>query len=242
MTGTACQVFADAEALAQHAAEFLTTTLEATTGRAAVCLSGGSTPKRLYELLAAPPLRDRLPWNRVHWFWGDERFVPTDDPASNYRMTRLAMLAAVPIPVGHVHPVPTGDLTPEQAATQYERQLQDFYGSPTLDATRPLFDVTLLGLGEDGHTASLFPDTAALDERAHWVAAVVGAKPEPRISLTYPALDSSAHVMFLVAGAGKYPVLERLSHHEDLPAGRVRPTGMLHWFLDQAAADGALHQ
>jgi len=238
MNPTERLVLPDAEALARHAAEFLTTTLAATPGRSAVALSGGSTPKRLYELLATPEFRDRLPWERVHWFWGDERFVPQDNPDSNYRMTRLAMLASVPVPPGHVHAVPVAGLDPVPAAASYEAELQRFYGAAALDPGRPLFDIVLLGLGEDGHTASLFPGTAALGERHHWVAAVLGAKPEPRVSLTYPALDSARHVMFLVAGAGKRAVLDRLAQGEDLPAGHVRPVGTLHWLLDRAADQG----
>jgi len=228
----------DGEALARQAAEFLVETLNAGSGRLGVCLSGGSTPKRLYELLATPPFRDRLPWERVDWFWGDERFVPSDDPQSNYGMTRRAMLTAVPVPARQVHPIPTMGLTPEEGAAQYEKTLQSFYGTATLDPKKPLFEVTFLGLGEDGHTASLFPGVAALGERERWTAAIIGAKPEPRISLTLPALDASRHVVFLVAGAAKRPVLDRLDRGEDLPSGRVKPTGTLHWMLDESAAGG----
>ncbi len=236
MAATERHVLPDAEALALYAAEFVTATLEAIPGRSAVALSGGSTPKRLYELLAAPPFRDRLPWTRVHWFWGDERFVPQDDPQSNYRMTRLAMLDSAPVPEENIHAVPVSGMEPEQAAAAYEAALQNFHGTAELDPAQPLFDIVLLGLGEDGHTASLFPGTAALAIRRCWVTAVVGAKPEPRISLTYPALDSARHAVFLVAGAAKRPVLERLQRGDDLPAGHIRPTGTLHWMFDRAAA------
>ncbi len=236
MGQTERHVLPDAEALARYAAEFVTSTLEATTGRATVALSGGSTPKRLYELLAAPPFRDRMPWDRIHWYWGDERFVPQDDPQSNYRMTKLAMLDKVRIPEANIHAVPVSGMEPEQAAAAYEAALQHCYGSAALEPERPLFDIVLLGLGEDGHTASLFPGTAALAERRRWVTAVVGAKPEPRISLTYPALDSARHCVFLVAGAAKLPVLDQLEAGADLPSGHVRPVGTLHWMLDRAAA------
>jgi 6-phosphogluconolactonase len=231
-------VVKDAEALARQAASFLIETLAPGTGKRSVCLSGGSTPKRLYELLATPPFRDQLPWDRIHWFWGDERFVPPDDPESNYGMTRRAMLAVAPSPPEHVHPIPTTGLSPDEAAAAYERTLQEYYGKATLDPAVPLFDVTLLGLGEDGHTASLFPGVAALGERERWTASIIGAKPEPRISLTLPALDSSRHVVFLVAGAAKFPVLQRLDRGEDLPSGRVRPTGALHWMQDESATTG----
>ena len=232
------EVLADAEALAQRAAQFLVGQFGAATGEVRVALAGGSTPKRLYEILATPALQAQVPWHRVHWFWGDERFVPPDHPDSNYRMTRTAMLAAVPAAADHVHAVRTTGTTPEEAAVEYERLLHLAYGGTVLDPARPLFDVVLLGMGEDGHTASLFPGVPALAERKHWVAAVIGAKPEPRITLTFPALASARHVVFLVAGAAKYPILQRLRRGEDLPAGRVRPTGTIHWLLDRAAAEG----
>ncbi len=136
MAATERHVLPDAEALALYAAEFVTATLEAIPGRSAVALSGGSTPKRLYELLAAPPFRDRLPWARVHWFWGDERFVPQDDPQSNYRMTRLAMLDSAPVPEENIHAVPVSGMEPEQAAAAYEAALQNFHGTAELDPRR----------------------------------------------------------------------------------------------------------
>ena len=113
----------------------------------AVCLSGGSTPQRLYELLAGPPYRDKFPWSRTHWFWGDERFVPHDDALSNYRMVREALLSRAPIPAINIHPIPTEGISPEKAAAAYERELKSFYGAEHLDPARPLFDVNLLGLG-----------------------------------------------------------------------------------------------
>ena len=160
------QILADPEALACPVADWLLAAATANRGTLAVALSGGSTPRRLYERLAAPPYREAFPWSRTHWFWSDERFVPHDHPDSNYRMVRLAMLEATPIPAENIHPIPTEGLTPEEAAAAYERELKAFYGADRLDRRRPLFDVMLLGLGEDGHTASLFPGIAVL-ERAH---------------------------------------------------------------------------
>ena len=218
------EVGPDAETLAQRAADWLVGLMGGRSDRITVALSGGATPRRLYELLAEPPRRDGMPWERIHWFWGDERFVPPDHPDSNYRMVREAMLSRVAIPDGNIHPVPTVGLDPEEAARAYERELQAVHGSDRLEPTHPLFDVTLLGLGSDGHTASLFPGTAALEERQRWVVAVVGAKPEPRISLTFSALDSSRNVAFLVAGEGKRVALARvLAGDRTLPAARVRP-------------------
>jgi 6-phosphogluconolactonase len=230
------EILADREALARRVADWLVAISTARANVFTLALSGGGTPRRLYELLSGPPYRDVFPWNRTHLFWGDERFVPRNDQSSNYRMVREAMLSRVPIPAANIHPVPTEGLTPEAAASDYERELKSFYGAERLDRGRPLFDVTLLGLGPDGHTASLFPGTAVLEERERWVAAVVGPKPA-RITLTYPALESSQHVAFLVAGAEKREIFSRYQRGEHaLPAARLRPIGALHLFVDAAAA------
>ncbi len=229
----------DPEALAHRAAEWIGGLAAESRGRFAVCLSGGSTPRRLYQLLAQPPLRERMPWDRLHWFWGDERFVPWDHPDSNYGMARAALLAQAPIPAENIHGIETKG-TPAEAARAYEHQLKSYYGAEALDPARPLFDVLLLGLGPDGHTASLFPGTKVLDERARWVAEVVGAKPEARITLTYPALASSRHVAFLVAGADKREMLARaLAGDPALPAAGVDPVGSLTWFADASARSAA---
>jgi 6-phosphogluconolactonase len=232
------EILAEPEALACRVADWLLAAAVGKVGRFAVALSGGSTPRRLYELLSGSPYREAFPWARSHWFWGDERFVPHDSPESNYRMARDAMLAHTPVPVANVHPIPTEGLTPQEAALRYERELKDFYGASTLDPDRPLFDVTFLGLGPEGHIASLFPGTAILSERSRWVGAVIGAKPEPRITLTYPALESSRSIAFLVAGAAKRAVLERLLKRDPvLPATHVHlMSGTLHIFADRAAA------
>ncbi len=225
-----------AEALARDAADFLCSAATAAEARFTVCLAGGSTPKRLYELLSGPDYAGPFPWARAHWFLGDERFVPHDDRESNYRMVRETLLARAPVPQENVHPVPTEGLTPEAAAAAYEQELKRHYGSATLERERPLFDVTLLGLGEDGHTASLFPGHAALEERQRWALAVAGAKPEVRITLTYSVLESSREVVFMVAGAGKRERLAEVRRGGALPAARLKPVGRLHWFADRAAA------
>ncbi len=232
------EILADPEALARRVADWLLAMATAKDGPIALALSGGSTPRRLYELLAGPPYRQAFPWQRTHWFWGDERFVPHDSPDSNYRMVREAMLARAPVPPGNVHPIPTENVTPEESADFYEQELKDFYGSATLSPGRPLFDVTLLGLGPEGHIASLFPGTAILKERTRWVGAVIGAKSEPRITLTYPALESSCEISFLVAGGGKRAVLEQLfGGDKDLPAAHLHPVeGEVRFFVDRAAA------
>ncbi|MBV8392523.1 MAG: 6-phosphogluconolactonase [Alphaproteobacteria bacterium] len=231
------EVLPDPEALAERAAHWLLENARAKSGLFAVSLSGGSTPRRLYQLLASPPLRDRFPWARTHWFWGDERFVPHDDPASNYRMTREAMLARAPVPPENVHPMPTEHVSAAHAAEAYERELKSFYGRDTLDPERPLFDVELLGLGTNGHTASLFPGMAVLQDRAHWVGTMTDKQAGTRLTLTYPALESAREVAFLVAGKDKQPVLtEILSGKSDLPAAHVHPRGTLRYFVDRAAA------
>ncbi len=241
VTDTSEQVFESAEVLAQNVAEWLCGLAQANGGPFSVCLSGGSTPRRMYERLATPAIASRFPWPRVHWFWGDERFVPHDDPASNYRMAREALLSRVPVPGGNIHPIPTEGVSPEQAAEAYETTLKRYHGSDILAPDRPLFDVTLLGIGDNGHTASLFPGQPALHETRRWAVATIGEKSQPRITLTYPALDSSRDVAFLATGAGKRDMVARArAGDREIPAGMVRPIGHLHWFLDRAAsAEGA---
>jgi 6-phosphogluconolactonase len=230
------EVVEEPEALAHRVAQWITDLAASSPDRFAICLSGGSTPRRLYQLLADAPYRDALPWDRIHWFWGDERFVPWHHPDSNYAMVRDALLARAPAPPQNIHGIVTTG-TPTDAAHAYERALKSYYGAEVLDPVRPLFDVEILGLGPDGHTASLFPGTSVLDERNRWVAEVIGARAEARITLTYPVLESSRHVAFLVAGAEKREMLARaLAGDEALPAARVRPAGELIWFADKAAA------
>jgi 6-phosphogluconolactonase len=230
------EVLPDPQALAHHVAIWMTKAALASEAAFRVSLSGGSTPKALYQLLASDEFRGRFPWPRVSWYWGDERFVPYDDPESNYRMTREAMLAHAPVPPENIHPVPA-DGTPDDAARRYEQTLQKAYGATTFDPQRPLFDITLLGLGPDGHTASLIPGEPVLNERKHWVAAVSHGRPEVRITMTYPAIESSRRVAFLVAGAEKAAIFSAIrTGDSQVPAARVRPVGELFWFVDRAAA------
>jgi 6-phosphogluconolactonase len=230
------EISSDPLALAHHVAEWMTQAALTQPGPFRVSLSGGSTPKMLYGLLASDEFRSRFPWPRVSWYWGDERFVPHDHPDSNYRMTSEAMLAKAPVPPANIHAIPT-DGTPDDAAGRYERTLREAYGAVTLDPQRPFFDVTLLGLGPDGHTASLLPGEPVLNERKHWVAAVSHGRPEVRITMTYPLIDSSRRVAFLVAGEEKAVIFSRIrAGNSQVPAARVQPVGELYWFVDRAAA------
>ncbi len=234
------QVLADPDAVARYMAEWLTGQATAKDGRFVIALSGGSTPKRLYEIMAASPYASRFPWARTELFFGDERFVPADDESSNYRMVNQALLSQVDVPHERVHRWPTeGD--PQEAVASYARDLRATYGSDTLQPGRPLFDVVLLGLGENGHTASLFPGTAVLEERTAWVGTCVPHDaPHRRLTLTYPAIASSAHVLFLVTGGGKREVLGRVRARDpSQPASHITTEGELVWVLDEAAAGRA---
>ncbi|MGY2048279.1 6-phosphogluconolactonase [Methylobacterium sp. JK268] len=230
-------VLRDADAVARAAAERLVARA-APAERVTVALSGGSTPKRLYDLLAGPDFRARLPWERIHWFFGDERVGSSPEAGSNRRMVEAAFGVPSPVPAGQLHPVPTGP-DPDSAAAAYAATLRAHHGSDRLDPARPLFDLVLLGLGEDGHTASLFPGKPEVGVTDRWVVGVpeAGLAPfVPRVSLTLPALASAREVLFLVTGEGKRAPLARLASGEDLPAGRVRADGDLVWLLDEAAA------
>jgi 6-phosphogluconolactonase len=225
-------------ALAEAAAQRLVNRV-AQGGRSAVCLTGGSSPEGLYRLLGEEPWRGRVPWDRVHWFMGDDRFVPESDPLSNMGTARRLFLAPVGAPRGNIHPIPTDANYPEGAANIYEDELKKFYGADRLDPARPLFDLVLMGLGPDGHTASLFPGSRALDEKQRWVVGVGKAGMEPfvpRVTLTFPAHASTREMLFLVDGAGKRDILRRVFSGEDLPGSRAYADGELVWLIDRAAA------
>jgi 6-phosphogluconolactonase len=231
------RIFEDADALAQGGATYLCDLAAGNPGRTIIALSGGNTPKPLYQLMAQEPIRSRLPWDRVHWILCDERFVPPSDSASNFGMARGAFLGHVPVPPQNVHPVETEGVTLDEAARAYEAMLKGLYGAERLHPDRPLLDLTLLGLGEDGHTASLLPGQPVLRIRDRWVAPVPKGRQEERITLTYPALDSSGVVAFLVSGDGKRDILDKiLSGETDFPAAHIRPVGEVIWFTDRAAA------
>jgi 6-phosphogluconolactonase len=204
-----------------------------------LCLAGGSTPKPLYELLATPPFATRIDWPRVHVFWGDERCVPPDHPESNYRMAREALLDHVQLPGTNVHRI-RGEDEPSKAAAAYEELLATFFGSREI-RPQASFDLVLLGMGADGHTASLFPGSAAARETRRWVVASPGPQPGHwRVSLTPVLLNTAEDVTFLVSGANKADRLKDVLEDRGpdlLPAQLIRPThGALHWVVDTAAA------
>ncbi len=236
MSQPTVEIRPDLESLSESLANWIVERYAESNGPFALNLSGGSTPKRLYEILGSDIVRTKIDWERVHIFIGDERFVPKDHPSSNFKMIHETLISRVPIPGENVYPIATEGCTPEESADAYEKTLQTFLGKETLDIWRPLFSVTLLGLGDDGHTASLFPGTSALRERVRWVTPVIGAKEEARISMTFPVLSSSRNVVFLVAGEGKRAMLKRLIERDPgIPATNVEAQGKLHVFCDELA-------
>ncbi|MFZ3357443.1 MAG: 6-phosphogluconolactonase [Xanthobacteraceae bacterium] len=228
----------DAPALAEAAARRLIERVSQK-DRAAVCLTGGSSPQGLYRLLAEEPWRSQVPWDRVHWFIGDERFVPENDPLSNMGAARQLFLDRAGAPARNIHPVDTTVNYPEGAARLYEDTLKAFYGAERLDPARPMFDMVLMGLGGDGHTASLFPHSPALDETQRWVLGIAKAGMEPfvpRVTLTFPALASTREMLFLVDSADKRNILGRVFGGEDLPARHAYADGDLVWLIVRSAA------
>jgi len=232
---------ADAATLAQSAARRLIDRVRHG-DRAAVCMTGGSSPLGLYRLLAEEPLRSEVPWARVHWFMGDDRFVPESDPLSNMGAARRAFLDRVSAPPQNIHPIPIAANDPGDAAHRYEDELKRFYGADRLDPGRPLFDIVLMGLGRDGHTASLFPNSPALQEKQRWVVGVAKAGMEPfvaRVTLTFPALAATREMLFLIDSADKRQIVARVFAGADLPAHRAYAQGDLVWLIVRAAAPEA---
>jgi len=231
---------ADPAAMAKAAAERVIARISENPGRVAICLTGGSSPKQLYQLLATDAWCSRIPWQRLHWFIGDERFVPADDPLNNMAIARAAFLDRY-APASNIHPIPTSTADPadpDRSAALYEQELKSFYGADELDPARPLFDLVLMGVGPDGHTASLFPGYPTIDETDRWVTGVPKANVEPfvpRVTLTLPALASCREMLFEVAGAGKRAILTRVLAGENLPANRAQSNGATVWLVDGAA-------
>ncbi len=221
----------DADTLAAAAAALVADAIRASNRPFRLVLSGGTTPVSAYKRLARMP---DLSWSHVELFLSDERFVPPDHHHSNYRMVRETLLSGGAVQPRKLFAVPTDD-TPQSAAARYDEMLRQQYGSGELESGAPLFHLTLLGLGDDGHTASLLPGQPVLEERKLWAAPVPHGREEPRITLTYPALEASALIVFLVSGPGKRAALAQARRGE-LPAGALRPRGRVIWLVDQAAA------
>lgn len=231
-------ILKDGEAVAQHMAHWLLElALAKKDGPFVIALSGGTTPKRLFQILAEPRISDRFPWGNTEIFYGDERYVPAGDPASNYTMSREALLDHVSMPQANVHPIPT-DATPDADAARYQKELETVYGGSELRPGKPLFDVVMLGMGPDGHTASLFPRQPVLKEQVKWVSTCTPDNaPHTRLTLTYPAIHSSRHVVFLLEGAGKAEMLARVRKGEDaLPSCHITSEGDVTFLVDEAAA------
>jgi 6-phosphogluconolactonase len=232
------RIFVDLELLSQEAAKIFANLADQSVcsrGCFAVALSGGNTPRRLHEILASAPFHDKVPWQSVHFFWGDERCVPPDDQRSNYCMARETLLDHVPVPPENIHAV-KGDLAPAQAAAQYEAKLRKFFGSRP-----PVFDLILLGMGDNAHTASLFPHTPVLNETKRWVSDVyINELDMYRVTFTAPLINQAGQVVFLVSGADKaialQNVLEGAYQPEEYPAQLIRPKGAHPlWLVDKAA-------
>lgn len=231
-TGTLARAAAERIALiAEHALS--------ARGRFTICLAGGSTPLSTYEILALPEYGSMIDWNQTHVFFGDERCVPPTDRESNYRAARETLLSHVPVPLGNIHRI-HGEIDPSAAAENYEREMRDFF-QKRLNQAKPRFDVVLLGMGADGHTASLFPGTPILREKEKWVAAhrveKLGAW---RVSMTFPALNAAANILVLVSGKDKAETLARVFNDpprpDFLPVQGIKPEdGSLIWLLDEAA-------
>jgi 6-phosphogluconolactonase len=233
------RVYAGLEALSLAAAAFVAARSETAIGargRFVVALSGGSTPRRLYTLLASSPWRERIDWSRAHVFWVDERCVPWDHRESNFKLANDTFLEKVPVPAGHIHRI-SGEEEPECAAQEYEEELRSFFGA----ASVPAFDLVVLGAGQDGHTASLFPGAAAVHERTRLAVPVHLDPPKrSRVTLTLPVLVNAAEVLFLVSGREKAAMVHELLEDGNprlCPAGLVRPVhGRVTWMLGRDAA------
>ncbi len=237
------EILPDAESAALRAADLFAAAAQAAAaqhGRFAVALSGGETPRALYRLLARQQFSQKVPWRRVQLYWGDERCVPPEDPASNYGAAREAFIRHVPIAAENVHRI-LGEEAPDQGAMAYEKELRALAALERPTSELPVFDLVLLGLGQDGHTASLFPHADALDVEERFAVATEAPDGSPRITLTYPVINAARRVWFLVCGAQKAgmvaEVLEGLRVPEAVPAQGVAPVhGTITWLLDAAAA------
>jgi 6-phosphogluconolactonase len=216
-------------------------------GFCTIVLAGGKTPQQAYELLSKPPRAEQMPWQQSHFFWGDERWLASNHPDSNFFMAHRTLFSKMHIPSQNIHQIPTRDQTPEISAEMYEKHLRDFFHSKPLtesskvseNRTFPSFDLILLGMGTDGHTASLFPSSNFLEEKEKWVTAVEGSEgspPVPRITLTLPVLNQAKNILFLLSGNEKKKILDTILDKPEeaeklYPAAHVKPSGNLIWVV-----------
>ena len=250
-------IYKDAEALSAAAAKWIADRIGETLkkkDRFTIALSGGSTPQRLHKILAASPYKEQVDWSKLHIFWGDERAVPFEDSRNNAKMAYDTLLNFVPVPASQIHVMRT-DIAPEQSAAEYEKILHQYFDAPPPGGgdlsssassgenteTHYSFDLVLLGMGDDGHTLSLFPGTEVVHEEKAWATAFfLKAQDMYRITLTKAIVNRSAAVAFLTTGTGKAHALKEVlkgTYHPDLyPSQEIRPAGELHWFVDEAAA------
>ena len=244
---TTVRVFPNEDEVAAQASDFILRAAQdaiSARGRFTLALTGGTTPEKTYGLLAQPHHATQLDWSKVFLFWGDDRFVPPDDPRSNFGMASRTLLDKVPVPVANIYPMPTGADAPAQAADYYAGTLAQFFGIPAGDLTPPQFDLVLLGMGDDGHVASLFPGFPSLEVDDRWVvSSPPGTLPPPvdRVTLTFPVLNAARQVLFIVTGGKKsdavHDVLEGGAARERRPAAGITPTGGdVVWLIDRDAA------
>jgi 6-phosphogluconolactonase len=234
-------IYKDPEALSVEVAKWISDTIGETLNRKdrfTIALSGGSTPERLHKILAASPYKEQIDWSKLHIFWGDERAVPFEDSRNNAKMAYDTLLNFVPVPPAQIHVMRT-DIAPEQSALEYEKILHQYF-----DSQATSFDLVLLGMGDDGHTLSLFPGTEVVHEEKAWAKAYyLKAQDMYRITLTKSIVNESARVAFLTTGTGKAHALKEVlkgAYNPDFyPSQEIKvPAGELHWFVDEAAAAG----
>jgi 6-phosphogluconolactonase len=234
-------VYKNPDELSHAVAEWIAATIAATLqkqDRFTIALSGGSTPKALHKILAATPFKERIDWSKLHIFWGDERDVPFEDDRNNAKMAYDTLLNYVPVPAAQIHVMRT-DIGPVESAAEYEKILHEYF-----DQSPGSFDLVLLGMGDDGHTLSLFPGTAAVHEERAWaIAYFLKAQDMYRITLTKTIVNKAARIAFLTTGPGKAHALKEIqegAYNPDLyPSQEIKPVrGELHWFVDEAAAAG----
>lgn len=237
-------IYKDADALSVAVADWMATLIYTKLQgqqRFTLALSGGSTPQKLHKILASSPYKEKIDWTKLHIFWGDERYVPLTDERSNAKMAFDTLLNHVPVPAENIHIMRT-DISPEASAVEYEKILHSYFGEEGTASSIATFDLLLLGMGDDGHTLSLFPGTTMVNEKATWCSSFFLQQQDMyRITITQTAANLSKHIAFLTTGGGKTAALQQVlqgAFNPNLyPSQLIKPVnGQLHWFVDEAAA------